>query len=1196
MLVDSSQTETENGEERMKKSIALVTALILLASVFTAEFSAQYASKAETDTAHEAENRISETLPPTETASAAEAPSAALTQAADAYPVITDIENIANGVQLKWDRFQNNALYRVYYRRAAVYNGSWAEKYGGAVWTALATVRGCSYMHNGVKDAETGIYTIRCVNEQGVSVSGFCSQGWENTYYAAPQISSIHFDEEGVHLSWKRSWEAHGFWNGESYRIYRKTASSGWTRIALTSDGSYTDPDAAPGTVYIYTLRMTNADGSRFISSHNGGRSVGFDAYPYVTRLENTSGGVRLSWLKYEGASTYRVYWLSPVGWTRVGQVSSTSFTDPSVKNGETRYYTVRALNGKNEFISGFKREGWSVRYYAAPAFRSVSCTTEGVRLMWNRAQDAEDYRVYRVISGSWRMLAQTDAPEFTDTNVVSGQSYTYTLRMVSADGSRFMSDCPAGKSVTYVEAPVITGTVNTAAGARLTWDKAPGAYAYRVYYQNGGTWTRLATLTQTEYLDRGVANGEARRYTVRCLDKNGAFASDFYREGFVSTFYAPPVIKRFDAVNGGITVTWDRAEGAQAYRLYRRTPGTPWKMLAQTEASSFTDLTAQTGTAYSYTLRMVTSDGKRFMSDVTGGKSFTAIQPPEFTSVVNGDGSVTLRWAPVRGAYKYRVYSKDGATWKCFCTTGDLTCVDTGLKQDETRVYTIRCVDGSGQFISGFDADGRRHEYIASPALVSVKTEGGRNVVKWKANPAAAGYRVYRRSFGETGWTRIADFVNGDSYTDNDVQPDTVCTYTLRALDANGAFASWYRADNPYYSGGSVISGVFPIGGVDYCFDGGRLVNGYYREKGVLQYYRDGILVSKNQYNTGEYRRVLTRSEWLYELLRCVGSVPQSFRADDEQAVFELAKKRGLLTAYSQAELSRPVTRIFVAETMVKALEYPKRSVPDVIDIGAAETELATLAYYGYFVQDDEDRLYPYARVTADEFDLLLSQLRLYELLRGKTVVGFGDSIMYGAGNDGRGIAELIGEKYGMTCFNYALGGAVMGEYDIKSHIPDQLEKAVAAGQKADLILLDGGANDAYRQTGLGSLADGFDMSYIYEGSFSGGFEKTMWLINNHWKNTPVIYIRPHNMNLCDDSLERAYGERGLEIAKKWSAAPVDLYTNNDMNTEIQAICERYTYDNPAQGRHDGIHPTILGYTKYYLPPIEECIALAFK
>lgn len=1166
----------------LKNIISILLTLLILLSAFSAlPFSAA---------AEEARSPAPENTAVTELPTQSEEPTEAPTEAGEAgYPVITEIRNLADGAQLSWNSYEGAATYRVYYRRAAVYTGSWEEKYASSGWTRLATVSGNSYVHTGLSDAEVGVYTVRAVGEKGDFISSYNLRGWENTYYAAPAITSLTSDDDGVTLMWNASWKKHGDGSGERYRIYRRVGGGSWVRLASgVTEGPYTDLTAQPGNIYTYTVRMTDSTDSVFLSDFKSSGSVA--TYLPLTALENTAGGVKLSWSRFTGASKYRIYYRAGGVWTRLAQVSGTSYTDTAIKDGQTRVYTVRALSGES-FVSGYKRAGWETTYHSAPVIRSLSNTADGVTLTWQRAIGAEDYRIYRKTGGgAWVRLAQTAASSYTDTTAVSGTTYTYTLRMVSASGDRFMSDFNGGKKIAYVAAPVIKNVENLVSGAKLTWDKVNGAAGYRVYYRTAGGWTRLASTNRTEYTDLSVRNGETREYTLRCVDAKDAFVSDFHRDGAVNTFFAPPEIRSLTASDSGIGITWDRVAGAEDYCVYRRTEGGSWTRLIKTSDTDYTDTSAMVGIKYEYTLRLISADGKRFMSSYLGGKSIVSSVIPAFTSLTNGADGVILSWNNGLGGH-YRIYYKSGAGWTRLATVDSSPYTDTAVADGETRVYTIRCVDDSGNFLSDFDREGKSQTYYAPPAVTSVSWYGGSYTIGWKKAQGDVSYRVYRRSADGEGWTRIGDGVVSDLFIDTGAKAGGIYSYTVRVLDAGGKLVSAFTP-TPYYCDGTVADGVITQDGAAYRFEDGQPAAGYYTEDGALTYYRAGRRIANDWFITQKHQALYTRARWLCALMRASGAEPD-VSEDDAEAVFALAESRGILSAYTEEDLYAAVTRRFAADTMVRALGYPTRAVDHVADVPAGDS-LMTLAYYGYFIPDDADMLRPDAAVTPEEFDRLMSELELYRLLKGKTVLSFGDSIMYGAGNEGEGIADMLGEKYGMHAFDYSVPGAVTGVSSGKNHIPDQIRKAVSNGREADVILIDGGTNDTFR-TDLGTFTEGYDMSAASEESFTGGLEKAMWLISQTWKDTPVIYIRPHDMALVAQSVEQRYGERGLEVAEKWHAAAVDLFGTSALKTEDPYLRERYTMFDEVKGYRDSIHPTALGYAEFYLPEAAKALAPAF-
>ena len=335
-------------------------------------------------------------------------------------------------------------------------------------------------------------------------------------------------------------------------------------------------------------------------------------------------------------------------------------------------------------------------------------------------------------------------------------------------------------------------------------------------------------------------------------------------------------------------------------------------------------------------------------------------------------------------------------------------------------------------------------------------------------------------------------------------------------------------------------------------------------------------------------YSTTHNRSRWLYDLINISGKAKLT-DSSDPQKIFAAAHRCGVVSDYTEDDMFQPLTRLFVAQTAVKALGYKQRSPGRIADINSMQIDMGTMAFYGYFLPDVNAMVHPDREITAEEYESLLVQLDLYAKLKGKTILSFGDSIMHGSGNNDEGIAVMIAEKYGMTAVDYSVPGAAMGDRIGRAQIINQIPLAVKEKIKPDIILINGGTNDMYRVP-LGAYTEGYDMTDTSIESFTGGFEKTLWSIINNWYGVPIIYVRAHNMNLGADANERRFGERAISVACKWGIGYVDLYEDTDMNTEDSYACGRYTYVDPDVGNiPDSIHPNALGYAKFYLPAITD-------
>ncbi len=70
------------------------------------------------------------------------------------------------------------------------------------------------------------------------------------------------------------------------------------------------------------------------------------------------------------------------------------------------------------------------------------------------------------------------------------------------------------------------------------------------------------------------------------------------------------------------------------------------------------------------------------------------------------------------------------------------------------------------------------------APVLTSANASAGQITVKWSAVSGASKYAVYRKTAGESSWTRLTNTVTGTSYTDKstDLKAGTTYYYTVRA------------------------------------------------------------------------------------------------------------------------------------------------------------------------------------------------------------------------------------------------------------------------------------------------------------------------------------------------------------------------------------------------------------------------------
>ena len=357
------------------------------------------------------------------------------------------------------------------------------------------------------------------------------------------------------------------------------------------------------------------------------------------------------------------------------------------------------------------------------PVLASISSSAATVTLKWNAVSGVQKYRVFRKTGNEgWRKQTDTTGLSYTDKAVTPGTSYTYTVRCVSSDGSYFMSGYDStGKTIKAafkLATPVMTSISNTTSGVQLKWNKVSGAEKYRVFRKTGSSgWKKLADLTGTSYTDKTISIGTTYVYTVRCVNSSGSTVMSAYDTAgkTIKADYAlsRPVLASISSSGGKVTLKWNKVSGAAKYRVFRKTGSGGWKRLADVTGTSYTDKAGSYGTTYTYTVRCVSSDSKKFTSSYDGtGKTVTVSYPhakPVLKSITASNGKVTIKWNKVAGAEKYRVFRKtEGGGWKGLANVTGTSYTDTTASVGTTYFYTIRCITANGKtYTSTYDTNG---------------------------------------------------------------------------------------------------------------------------------------------------------------------------------------------------------------------------------------------------------------------------------------------------------------------------------------------------------------------------------------------------------------------------------------------------------------------------------------------------------
>jgi len=237
------------------------------------------------------------------------------------------------------------------------------------------------------------------------------------------------------------------------YQVWRATKQNGtYTLVKTTTNTSFVNTGAKAGTKYFYVVQALNSNGNSLQSSDN--LSIRCDlARPNVTATNVASSGkIKLTWKKIEGATKYEVYRATSKNgnYTKLGSTTNLSYTNTSAVAGKTYYYKVKAIHSNSDANSAFSAVDSRLCDLKRPEI-SIKLNDAGKpRISWTKIDGAAKYQVYRATSksGTYKLMGTTTNGYFVNKNAEAGTTYYYKVRAVHSN-TNANSAFSAVKSIT---------------------------------------------------------------------------------------------------------------------------------------------------------------------------------------------------------------------------------------------------------------------------------------------------------------------------------------------------------------------------------------------------------------------------------------------------------------------------------------------------------------------------------------------------------------------------------------------------------------------------------------------------------------------------------------------------------------------------------------------------------------------------
>ena len=513
-----------------------------------------------------------------------------------------------------------------------------------------------------------------------------------------------------------------------NYRIMRNGVP-----LTIVEDANYTDNAVTNGTTYFYRVIALNGSFESNPSSPVSATPIAPIVIPATpSGLVATAGNaqVALSWQTSAGATSYKVL----RDGIQIASVSGTSYTDSSLVNGTTYTYTLKAGNSAGDSAAS---QGVSAKPVLPPAPSAPSNVVatpsdKQVVLTWPAVAGATSYQVFR----DGNLVSSPALATFTDTALVNGTTYSYTVKAVNQGGSSVLSDAVTAKPMPPLPAtPTNLSAIATNAQVSLTWNSVSGVLSYKVFRDG----TQIANPVTNAYVDTSAVNGTTYSYTVKAVNGTGeSTASSAVSATPVAPPSTPANLKAI-AGNAQVALTWDVAATATTYKIYRDNV-----LLVSTQSTSYTDKSVTNGTTYLYTVKASNAGGDSSASSSASAKpQISAPLAPTGLTASPGNAKVTLNWTASATATSYSIY-RDG---NLLTTSMSTTYLDSSVVNGTQYVYTVTAsnVGGESPASSSATATPALPPAPATPTGLSATAGNAQVSLSWSTVATATGYKVYR-------------------------------------------------------------------------------------------------------------------------------------------------------------------------------------------------------------------------------------------------------------------------------------------------------------------------------------------------------------------------------------------------------------------------------------------------------------------
>ena len=581
-----------------------------------------------------------------------------LTAAVPAFAALGTVKKLVladttpTSVSLKWSAVSGAKTYEL-------------QQLKSGAWKKVTATANRTYTVKGLKMGSTYAFRVRAV--KGSSFGGFSKT--LNASPAPAKVSGLSCAAKSmtaVKLSWKKQSGVTG------YRV-QQYINGQWTVVVKKTSGTTAKiKNLEPGTTYKFRVcAYQKVGGKNFFGAYCTRLAVKTAAVGVPTGLKATKvtdSAVVLQWNKVSGVKEYVIYSVNGNTRKRMGASEKNAFSVKKLDGGTDYIFTVISLiRGTERNFKSKYSDNLSVR--TAPAavknFKASDVGADEVTLSWSKSKNAQNYRVYQIVDGKWKTLANTARTTYTIDGLEELTTYQFRVRPYHSNtGKDLFGPYSSILTVKTSKASVkgLKATSIAEKSVSVSWDAMADATGYTVEtstdnknYTTVSASPATAGGTMTVTIPNLVGN---TTYYIRVSAK---YANGTGLPAKLTVRTAPTKAEGLKAtgISGGVGLAWNPTPGADGYEVSKSVDSINWEVTGDVLDTTAVAENLPTGVRYFFRVRAYYSENGVKYYGVYSDPAFAAALPPSVKDLAASsvtETSFLVSWTKQADASSYKV------------------------------------------------------------------------------------------------------------------------------------------------------------------------------------------------------------------------------------------------------------------------------------------------------------------------------------------------------------------------------------------------------------------------------------------------------------------------------------------------------------------------------------------------------------